>query len=97
VRYLFYSKSDESYALDTVNALAGSRGAAVHWLYAVNYSAFFEGFKERNPHLNPQWDLKHYLVATSNDIIDVIAIEPPIVSTRSDDIRGWIRPGEVSD
>jgi hypothetical protein len=51
-------------------------------------------FMGRNPHVNPHWDVKHYLVVASNDVIDVISAERPIISARTDSVRGWIRPGE---
>ena len=91
---LVYSKTDESYALNIVNALFES-GANGHWLYEIGESAFLDDFKKRNPHINPHWDLRHYMIATDNDIIDVLATEPPIISNRTDNIRGWIRPGET--
>jgi hypothetical protein len=93
-RYLIYRKTDESFALDDVNALVGS-GIIGHWLYEKDKSEFLEEFKKRNPHINPNWDLRHYLVVTDNDVIDVIALKPPTVWVRSDNIRRWIRPGET--
>lgn len=93
-RYLLYSKSDETWAGDTLKAMREAAGVPLHWLYLVEESNFLERFKERNPHLHSEWDVKHYVVVTSNDVIDVIAVKPPKVSIRSDNVRGWIRPGE---
>lgn len=91
--YLIYRKTDESWALDH-EAFVGD-GVNGHWLYEIEGSEFLKNFKKRNPQLNPHWDLRHYLVVTDNDVIDVIAIKPPTVSVRSDNIRGWIRLGET--
>ncbi len=91
-RSLIYRKTDERYALDH-DVLVGRRVS--HWLYETDGSEFLEDFKKRNPHIHPRWDPRHYLVVTDNDVIDVIAIKPPIVSVRTDNIRGWIRPGET--
>lgn len=91
-RYLSYRKTHESFAFDLYD-LAGSTGG--HWLYEIGGSEFLEEFKKRNPQISPHWDLRHFLVVVDNDLIDVIAIEPPAVSVRSDNIRGWIRPGET--
>jgi hypothetical protein len=93
-RVLLYSKTDESYALDTVNALFKAK-ANGHWLYEIGESQVLDDFKERNPHIHPDWALKHYLIVTDNDIINVVAIESPTVSNRTENIRGWLRPGET--
>ena len=90
-RYLIYRKMDETWTLDHDTLLARS---GKHWLYEIDGSEFLEDFKKRNPHADPR-GLRHYLIVTDNDVIDVIANKPPTVSVRSDNIRGWIRPGET--
>jgi len=93
--YLLYQKADESYSLDTVNELYEHAGPPpFHWLYEVTNSEFLTRFCERNSHLNSRWVPRHYLVCTDNDVVDVIALNAPTVSARSDSVRGWIRPGE---
>jgi|HubBroStandDraft_6_1064221.scaffolds.fasta_scaffold998349_1 hypothetical protein len=92
---LLYSKTDETYALDSLNEIFGS-GGSDHWLYEVDRSRVLEDFKRRNPHhMGPHWNPRHYLVITDDEVIDVIALELPTISKRTDKIRGWIRPGEV--
>jgi hypothetical protein len=94
--YLSYSKSDESFfsiGRDLASKLIASENRG-HWFYDVRESPLLRDFLERNPHVNPSWDVRHYLVVASNDVIDVISAEQPIISTRTDSVRGWIRPGE---
>jgi hypothetical protein len=93
--YLSYSKSDESFFFmrDLASKLIASENRG-HWLYDVQESPLLRDFMARNPHVNPNWDARHYLVVTDNDVIDVIAWEQPIISERTDSVRGWIRPGE---
>jgi hypothetical protein len=87
---MLYSKSRGSYARDLEPLWASG-----HWLYDISNSKLLEDFQRRNPHLHPLWDLRHYVIVTDDEIINVIAAEPPIVSPRTDNIRGWIRPGET--
>lgn len=94
--YLSYSKEDESFfsvGRDLASKLIASENRG-HWLYEVEESPLLRDFLARNPHVNPNWDVKHYLVVASNDVIDVISAEQPIISARTDSVRGWIRPGE---
>jgi len=94
-RDLFYSKTDECYFFtrDVATELSQSENS-VHWLYEVQESPLLQDFKARNPHINPNWDLRHYLVVVDNEVMDVIAAEQPSISGRTDSVRGWIRPGE---
>lgn len=94
-RYLLYRKTSESYFFSSDVATELSRSeSSVHWLYEVQESRLLQDFKARNPHINPHWDVKHYLVVVDNDVMDIIAAEAPSISERNDNVRGWIRPGE---
>jgi hypothetical protein len=91
--YLQYIKTHESYFFsDVATELSRSENSG-HWLYEVQESPLLQDFMARNPHVNP-WDLRHYLVVVDSDVMDVIAAEEPIISERTDSVRGWIRPGE---
>jgi hypothetical protein len=94
--YLSYTKSDESFFFigrDLASKLIASENRG-HWLYDVRESPLLRDFLARNPHVNPSRDVRHYLVVADNDVIDVIGTEQPIISARTDSVRGWIRPGE---
>jgi len=93
--YLLYSKTHESYfyTRDVANELSRSPDRG-HWLYEVQHSPLLQDFMARNPHINPHWNLRHYLVVVDNDVMDVIGEEQPSISARHDSVRGWIRPGE---
>lgn len=94
--YLSYTKERESFfsiGRDLASRLTASENRG-HWLYEVEESPLLRDFMQRNPHVDPHRDVKHYLVFASSDVIDVISAEEPIVSARTDSVRGWIRPGE---
>jgi hypothetical protein len=93
--YLLYSRTHESYffTCDVADELFQSEDRG-HWLYEVKESPLLQHFKARNAHINPHWDFRHYLVVVDDDVIDVIAAEQPQISERTDNVRGWIRPGE---
>ena len=86
-------KASSSIGRDLASKLIASENRG-HWLYDVRESPLLRDFLDRNPHVNPSWDIRHYLVVASNDVIDVISAEQPIISARTDSVRGWIRPGE---
>ena len=86
-------KASFSIGRDLASKLIASENRG-HWLYDVRESPLLRDFLDRNPHVNPSWDIRHYLVVASNDVIDVISAEQPIISARTDSVRGWIRPGE---
>ncbi len=80
-----------------MRAIAEAMGASVSHGSKVRggqESPLLRDFKARNPHINPDWDLRHYLVVVENDVVDVIAAGQPRISERNDSVRGWIRPGE---
>jgi hypothetical protein len=74
-RLLAYRFAEENYALDAVPVFSSRR--EFHWLYEAKNSEFLAQFCDFNPHLNPNWDLKHYVIITLNEISDVIAFDQP--------------------
>jgi hypothetical protein len=94
--YLIYRKMDESWAIDTTTLLCERIPVSerFHWLYETRESEFLASFEEANQHRPSHWKLRHFIVVTGNDLVEVIAGDPPEISERTDTIRGWIGPGE---
>ncbi len=95
-KYLIYRKMNESWAIDTTTLLCERIpvGERFHWLYETRESDFLGRFKEANQHRPSHWDMKHFIIVTGDDLVEVIATDPPEISERTDTIRGWIGPGE---
>ncbi len=92
-RFCAYRFTHESYSLDMTAPFADRYYR--HWLYETQTSEFFRNFRQRNPHVNPNWRLRHFLILMSSDVIDVIGMDQPEVSLRTDDIKGWLRAEEA--
>jgi hypothetical protein len=89
-----YRSADDSYSLDlrAPSAVPGH----YHWLYETEDSEFLIHFREWNENTGPGLDLKHFRIVTVGSVIDIVAAEGPIVSRRTDRIKGWsLRPGET--
>lgn len=93
-QFYLYQRAHETFALDLLNALYEYAGAPLHWLYEAANSEFLQRFRDRNPHFNPDW-ARHFIIVVDSDVVEIIAGDAPTISTRSDNIRGWIRPGEL--
>lgn len=74
-----YRSRNETYSLDATSPLAGLRGN-YHWLYVTEDSEFLLQFRERNRHTGPNLDVKHFLILTLDDIIDVVATDCAVIS-----------------
>jgi hypothetical protein len=94
--FYMYRSRDEANFIDE-DAPRGPR-SNYHWMYETSDSQCLENFKRRNQHLGLGSEVRHFIIATPNDIIDVIAYHPPEVSKRKDSIRGWtLRPEESAN
>jgi hypothetical protein len=80
--YLAYRKLDEGDALLMLSAMRNS-GGTNRCLYRVDDSDFLAWFNtERcNQTLGSQ-QLDHYAIATMNDIVDVLALDAPVVEAK---------------
>jgi len=81
-RYQVFRKRDESFAGKTiellVDAIKPKRG--FHWLYELHHSEFLSWFDEETLGVVAGPELRHFMMVTADDIIDVIATELPAVS-----------------
>lgn len=94
--YLIYRKMNETWAIDTITLLCQRIPVRerFHWLYETRESDFLARFKDANQHRPSHWQLKHFIIVTGNDLVEIIAQDRPEISERTDTIRGWIGPGE---
>jgi hypothetical protein len=83
--YHAYRKRDESFANRTLSLLTESVKPSIgfHWLYELQTSEFLAWFHEETLGIYADLDLRHYMVLTISDIVDIIATQPPDVSFRS--------------
>jgi hypothetical protein len=76
--YLAYRKIDEGDALLTLAEMRNTGGTA-KCFYQVQDSAFIAWFNEERCHIDSSDTLIHFSVAASNEIIDVLALQQPVV------------------
>lgn len=74
--YLVYRKMDEGDALVTINHIAPFAKEKIG-IYEVDSSDFLVWFIEETLRVRSEKGLVHYCIATYEDIIDVISVEPP--------------------
>jgi hypothetical protein len=70
---------DESFALRTNDELQQGR-ADSHWIYEVLESDLLEWFHEETLGVYKEQGVRHYLIATSNEYVDVLSMLDPVVS-----------------
>ena len=75
--YYGYRNFDESFRLKTLNSFDVLCKPRV--LFKVAHSDFLNWFKEESLSMYESEKLNHFIIATPNDIIDVISKEEPIV------------------
>jgi hypothetical protein len=80
--YQAFRKRDESFAGKTIDILVGSIRPEnrFHWLYELHESEFLDWFEDESLGIVAGPDLRHYMIVTANDIVDVISTEPPSIS-----------------
>jgi len=76
--YFCYRKLDEGDALLTLVEI-GKTGGTGRYFYRVEDSTFLAWFNQERCIDNSSAPLIHYTIAASNDIIDVLAIDSPLV------------------
>lgn len=77
--YLSYRRMDEGDALITVEQLERSSSTAKVF-YQVRESDFLAWFHAQSRGIYSDRSLQHFAIYTTNDIIDVIALEAPRIS-----------------
>jgi hypothetical protein len=84
--YQAYRKRDESFASRTLSAIseAATPPEGFHWIYELSESEFLTWFKHETNGLfdrsSEKLNLRHYMILTISDIVDVIATIPPVIS-----------------
>ncbi len=76
--HMAYRKLDEGDALLTLSHMRKTGGTG-KYLYRVEDSAFAAWFNQERCDSGSNPSLVHYSVAAANDIVDVLALEPPAV------------------
>jgi hypothetical protein len=74
--YLAYRKHDEGDAVRTLRAIERTSRLG-EWFYMVEQSEFAEWFMVEAGGLRHGAPMLHYVIACSNDLIDVLSPEPP--------------------
>ena len=78
---LGYRRLDEGDALTMLEQLAASGGTGKTF-YEVENSDYLAWFHEQNRGLWKDRGLRHFTIATINDVIDVLALEPPTLGAQ---------------
>ncbi len=76
--YMAYRKLDEGDALLTLSAMRKTGGMGKSF-YRVDDSDFLIWFNEERCGAAPGKSLVHYAIATVNDIVDVLSLDPPAI------------------
>ena len=79
---LAYRRLDEGDALTMLAQIAASGGNGKTF-YEVKDSDFLAWFLEQNHGIWKNRGLRHFTITTMNDVIDVLALEPPILKTEA--------------
>lgn len=79
--YFLYRKLAEGDALLTLSAMKRTGGLA-KWFYRVNDSDFVAWFKKERCDGKFVQALTHYVVATLDDIVDIVALEAPDIRVK---------------
>lgn len=76
---LSYRNTDESYMLRTINHIRETYGREMfeHPLFIVENSSYIEWFNLQSYDIYKNYDPKHYIFLTPNDIVEVISNYPP--------------------
>ncbi len=77
-----YRRLDEGDALTMLTQLAASGGTGKTF-YEVEESDFLAWFHAQNGGIWEGRGLRHFTVATVNDVIDVLALEPPVLESHA--------------
>lgn len=80
--FMLYRKIDEGDALRTLASISDS-GLRANWFYIVKDSEFVAWYNYERCRPDSLQELFHFVIATSNDIIDVISLSHPVFSARS--------------
>jgi hypothetical protein len=84
--YFAYRKMDEGDFLTTIQDVTSQR-QSIATLYEVRNSSFLEWFNKESEGVRADQSLKHFAVLCLNDIVDVIALEPPEIRNRTQLLR----------
>jgi len=78
---LSYRNTDESYMLRTLNHITETYGREIleHPLFIIENSSYIEWFNSQSFDIYRDYDPKHYIFLTPNDIVEVISNNPPKV------------------
>jgi hypothetical protein len=74
--YMTYRKLDEGDALLTLANMRKSGGTAKYF-YLVEDSDFVVWFNKERCNQDTSQVLRHYVVAAINDVVDILALDPP--------------------
>lgn len=78
--YLAYRKRDEGDALTELHQIS-SQGVIGRWFYEVDGpSEFVEWFHAHSLGIRKKLAPRHFLLALNNDLIDVLSLNPPLVT-----------------
>lgn len=79
--YMVYRKMDEGDALVALAEMAKT-GGTTRTFYRVDDSEFVAWFNQQGFKYSEIQSLSHYVVATANDMVDVVAFEMPVINKR---------------
>jgi hypothetical protein len=77
--YMVYRKMDEGDALLTQVDLEKTGGVG-KWFYRVEDSEFLAWFNKESCDARANQNLVHYSITALNDVVDVIALDAPVVA-----------------
>jgi hypothetical protein len=75
--FLAYRQRDESFALRTNEYMRAE--SANHWVYETEDSEFLDWFKDETHGAFADPKPLHFVIATSNEYVDVIAVKAPTI------------------
>lgn len=76
--YMTYRKIDEGDALLTLVDMKKTGGLG-KWFYRVEDSELLSWFNKESCDARANQNLVHYSIAALNDVVDVIALDPPVI------------------
>ena len=76
--YMVYRKMDEGDSLLTLNDMVKTEGTG-KWFYRVEDSEFLAWFNRESCDARANQNLVHYSITALNDVVDVIALDAPVV------------------
>jgi hypothetical protein len=78
-----YRNNDESYMLRTINYVSevyGSSFMKKNSIFIVENSPYIEWFNSESYDIYKDYDLRHFVFMTPNDIVEVISTYPPKIT-----------------